>query len=137
MIDFDRFVKAQEPILATIRQELREGRKRSHWMWFVFPQLASLGHSATAVHYAIPSLADARAYLRHPLLGPRLVECTGLVNRVEGRSAHDIFGSPDDRKFHSCVTLFAMAQPHEPVFREALDRYFGGALDMGTTERLG
>jgi len=134
--DLDRFVRAQDPVLAQVRRELGEGRKRSHWMWFVFPQLRGLGRSAMAQRYGIGSLAEARAYLAHPVLGPRLVECTGLVNGLAGRSAHRIFGSPDDLKFHSSMTLFASADPDAPVFREALDRYFGGASDASTTEKL-
>ena len=114
--DLDRFVQAQDPVLAQVRRELGEGRKRSHWMWFVFPQLRGLGRSATARHYGIGSLAEARAYLAHPALGSRLVECTGLVNRIEGRSAHQIFGGLDDLKFHSSMTLFA-AGLEAPVFR--------------------
>jgi uncharacterized protein (DUF1810 family) len=134
--DLDRFVQAQDPVLAQVRRELADGHKRSHWMWFVFPQLRSLGRSATARHYGIGSLAEARAYLAHPVLGPRLVECTGLVNRIEGRSAHQIFGSPDDLKFRSSMTLFAQADPGAAVFRDALRRYFGGAPDALTTDRL-
>ena len=134
--DLDRFVQAQDPVLAQVRQELRDGRKRSHWMWFVFPQLSGLGHSAMARHYAIASLAEAWAYLEHPLLGPRLVECGALVNAVEGRSINQILGSPDDLKFHSSMTLFNLAQPEAPVFREALKKYFDGALDRLTAERL-
>jgi uncharacterized protein (DUF1810 family) len=134
--DLDRFVTAQEPVLAQVRQELAAGRKRSHWMWFVFPQLAGLGHSAMARQYAISSLAEARAYLEHPVLGGRLIDLTKLVNRVNGRSIHDIFGSPDDLKFHSSMTLFAQARLDEPVFREALDKYFGGVMDRGTLEKL-
>jgi uncharacterized protein (DUF1810 family) len=134
--DLDRFVTAQEPVLTQVHQELAAGRKRSHWMWFVFPQLAGLGHSAMARQYAISSLAEARAYLEHPVLGGRLIELTKLVNQVNGRSIHDIFGSPDDLKFHSSMTLFAQARPDEPVFREALDKYFGGVMDKGTHEKL-
>ena len=134
--DLDRFIQAQDPVLAQVRRELGEGRKRSHWMWFVFPQLRGLGRSAMAQHYGIGSLAEARAYLEHPVLGPRLVECTELVNRIEGRSVHQIFGSPDDLKFHSSMTLFASADPDAPVFREALGKYFGGALDASTVEKL-
>ncbi len=133
--NFARFVQAQGPVLAQVRAELSAGRKRTHWMWFVFPQIAGLGHSATARHYAISSLAEARAYLAHPVLGPHLVECAGLVNQVEGRSVHDILGNPDDLKFHSSMTLFALAQPDAPVFRQALDKYFGGALDPLTVAR--
>jgi len=134
--DLDRFVKAQEPVLAQVSQELAAGRKRSHWMWFVFPQLAGLGYSAMARLYAISSLAEARAYLEHPVLGPRLIGLTKLVNQVNGRSIHEIFGSPDDLKFHSSMTLFAQARPDEPVFREALNKYFGGVTDKGTLEKL-
>ena len=135
--ELQRFVDAQAPVMDAVRRELRDGRKRSHWMWFVFPQLVGLGHSAMAHRYAVASLAEARAYLGHPLLGPRLVELTDLVNRVEGRSAREVFGSPDDLKFHSSMTLFALARPDEPAFREALDRYFGGVPDKGTLDRLG
>jgi uncharacterized protein (DUF1810 family) len=106
-------------------------------MWFVFPQLAGLGHSPTARHYAIASRAEAKAYLAHQTLGPRLVSCTELVNAVEARTAHEIFGSPDDLKFHSCVTLFAFIAPEEVVFQAALDRYFGGQSDRATLDLLG
>ncbi|CAA9505916.1 MAG: NTP pyrophosphohydrolases including oxidative damage repair enzymes [uncultured Solirubrobacteraceae bacterium] len=133
--DLDRFVRAQDPVLDQVRRELGEGRKRSHWMWFVFPQLRGLGRSPTAQHYGIGSLAEAQAYLAHPVLGPRLVECTEMVNKVEGRSVHQIFGGPDDLKFHSSMTLFAAA-PEAPVFREALGKHFAGALDAPTVEEL-
>ncbi len=136
LFDLDRFVQAQNPVLDQVHLELRAGRKRTHWMWFIFPQLSGLGHSATARHYAIASLAEAQAYLAHTILGPRLIECTGLVDRVEGQSAHQIFGSPDEMKFHSSMTLFALARPDMLVFRAALDKYFGGALDRLTTETL-
>ena len=135
--DLGRFVQAQGPVLAQVHRELGDGRKRSHWMWFVFPQLAGLGHSAMARRYALSSPAEARAYLGHPLLGPRLMELTELVNRVEGRSIREILGSPDDLKFHSSMTLFALARPSASVFRGALDRYFGGVPDKGTLDRLG
>ncbi len=134
--DLDRFVRAQDSVMAEVRRELGEGRKRSHWMWFVFPQLRALGRSATAQRYGIGSLDEAKAYLAHPVLGPRLVECTGLVNKVEGRSVHQIFGGPDDLKFHSSMTLFASADPEAAVFREALAKHFGGALDVLTVETL-
>ena len=133
--DLDRFVRAQDPVLDQVRRELGEGRKRSHWMWFVFPQLRGLGRSPTAQHYGIGSLAEAQAYLAHPVLGPRLVECTEMVNKVEGRSVHQIFGGPDDLKFHSSMTLFAAA-PEAPVFREALGKHFAGALDAPPVEEL-
>jgi uncharacterized protein (DUF1810 family) len=134
--NLDRFVKAQDAVLAHVRAELRAGHKRTHWMWFVFPQLAGLGRSGTARYYALASLDEARAYLAHPLLGPRLIECTSLVNAVEGRSANRIFGSPDDLKFHSSMTLFALAQPDEYAFSDALRKYFDGTPDRLTTEQL-
>ena len=109
-----RFVQAQAPVYRSVVEELRGGRKRTHWMWFVFPQLRALGRSATALHYGIASLAEARAYLAHPALGPRLRDCTGLVCAAQGRTIHEIFGSPDDMKFRSCMTLFAAADPTPP-----------------------
>ena len=135
--DLDRFVNAQAPVMTQVQQELRAGQKRSHWMWFVFPQIAGLGHSPTARHYAIASRAEAAAYLAHPTLGPRLVDCTALVNAVENRTVHQIFGSPDDLKFHSSVTLFAAASPDAAVFRAALERYFAGQPDQATLSLLG
>jgi uncharacterized protein (DUF1810 family) len=134
--NLDRFVAAQDPVLSQVRAELLAGCKRTHWMWFVFPQLLGLGRSDTARHYALASLEEARAYLAHPLLGPRLAECTSLVNAVAGRSAFQIFGSPDDLKFHSSMTLFAFAQPDERAFADALGKYFGGVPDRLTMERL-
>ncbi len=134
--DLDRFVQAQAPVLSQVRLELSEGRKRSHWMWFVFPQLSGLGHSSMARRYAIASLAEAQAYLEHPVLGPRLTECAELVNKVEDRSIYQILGSPDDLKFRSSMTLFALAQQDGPVFRRALHKYFDGALDPLTVEKL-
>jgi len=134
--NLNRFVQAQDPLLAQVRQELRAGHKRSHWMWFVFPQLSGLGHSAMARHYAIGSLAEAQAYLRHPILGSRLVECTELVNGVEGRFVQQIFGSPDDMKFHSSMTLFALAQPEALVFHQALAKYFAGTQNRVTADML-
>jgi uncharacterized protein (DUF1810 family) len=136
MPDLERFVQAQDPVLAEVRSELSQGQKRSHWMWFVFPQIAGLGHSARSRRYAMASLAEAQEFLRHPVLGPRLVDCTRLVNQVQGRSIHEIFGSPDDMKFHSSMTLFATASPGASPFQEALDRYFGGAADPLTSARL-
>ena len=122
--------------MAQVRSELQAGCKLSHWMWYIFPQLAGLGRSSTAQHYALASLDDARNYLAHPILGPRLIECAALVNGVEGRPAHEIFGYPDDLKFHSSMTLFALAQPDDPTFAYAIDKYFDGMLDQLTTERL-
>jgi uncharacterized protein (DUF1810 family) len=133
----DRFVSAQAPVYAGVRAELRAGRKRTHWMWFVFPQLAGLGRSAAAQFYAIADADEARAYLGHPLLGPRLRECTSLVLAVEGSSAHDIFGAPDDLKFRSCMTLFAQVAPESSVFADALRKYFSGQPDTLTLGLLG
>jgi uncharacterized protein (DUF1810 family) len=130
--DLQRFVTAQAPVIDDVLAELGAGRKRSHWMWFVFPQLRGLGMSSMAQHYGIASLEEARAYLAHPLLGPRLRECCALALRVEGRSAHEILGSPDDLKFRSCLTLFELAAPGEPLFRQALDQYYGGEPDPRT-----
>ena len=135
--DLQRFVTAQAPVLDTVRAELAAGRKRSHWMWFVFPQLRGLGSSSMAARYGIASLDEARAYLAHPLLGPRLRECCALLLQVDGRSANQVLGSPDDLKFRSCLTLFAIAAPQEPVFRQALDKYYGGEPDPRTTSALG
>lgn len=133
--DLQRFVTAQAPVYGDVCAELAAGRKSSHWMWFVFPQLKGLGRSATAQHYGIAARAEADAYWRHPLLGPRLKQCTELVLAVDGRSANQIFGSPDDLKFRSCMTLFAQATG-APVFRQALDKYFGGEDDEQTLRRL-
>jgi uncharacterized protein (DUF1810 family) len=135
--DLDRFVQAQEPVMPQVRAELTAGRKTTHWMWFVFPQLAGLGFSYRAQFYGIASLDEAKAYFAHPVLGPRLVECTNLVNEVEGRTAHDIFDSPDDLKFHSSMTLFSLAGPDEPAFAAALAKYFDGHRDKRTLELLG
>lgn len=117
-------------------RELRAGEKRGHWMWFVFPQVAGLGTSSMAQRYAISSLDEARAYLSHPVLGPRLRECARLVAGLEGRSIVEIFGHPDDLKFRSSMTLFARSAPDEPLFTECLRKYFGGAPDPKTLARL-
>jgi uncharacterized protein (DUF1810 family) len=134
--DLQRFVTAQAGVYDEVREELRRGRKASHWMWFVFPQIAGLGHSAIARRYAIASLAEARAYLAHPVLGPRLRECAALVTAAPGKSLNAILGSPDDLKFHSSMTLFALASDQEPVFVQALDKYFAGAPDLATLARF-
>jgi len=135
--DLARFVTAQEPVIEQVYRELRAGRKQSHWMWFVFPQLMGLGRSPMAQRYAIGSLSEAKAYLDHPVLGRRLIELTEIVNRVTDRSVQEIFGSPDDMKFHSSMTLFAAASPETSAFAAALDRYFAGKPDRATMERLG
>ena len=134
--DLSRFVDAQDPLYAAIRRELASGAKRSHWMWFVFPQIRGLGHSPTAQFYAISSRAEALAYLSHAVLGARLRECTELVNAVPNRSAHTIFGTPDDLKFRSSMTLFHAVAPHETLFRDALEKYFAGEPDTATLGRL-
>ena len=134
--DLTRFVDAQAPVYRDVVAELRDGRKRSHWMWFIFPQLRGLGGSLTAVHYGIPSIDEARAYLRHELLGPRLRECTRLVNAVQGRSVSEIFGSPDDLKLRSSMTLFAVAADDNREFLALLDKYYDGLQDELTLARL-
>jgi uncharacterized protein (DUF1810 family) len=134
--DLQRFVDAQNPVYDKVRSELRDGRKRSHWMWFVFPQIEGLGSSPLARKFAISSLAEATAYLAHPILGPRLAECTGLVNQVEGRRIEQIFGYPDDLKFRSSMTLFGHAAPDNRVFIDALQKYFAGEFDPATLARL-
>jgi uncharacterized protein (DUF1810 family) len=133
----ERFVEAQAPVYDQALRELRAGHKQSHWMWFVFPQIAGLGHSVMAQTDAIQSLEEARDYLVHPVLGPRLRECCQAVMDVQDKSAHDIFGSPDDLKFHSCLTLFAQAAPGEMLFRNLLEKYFGGDADPLTLQKLG
>jgi uncharacterized protein (DUF1810 family) len=132
-----RFVDAQTRVYSSVLDELRAGRKRSHWIWFIFPQVAGLGSSPTAAHYAISSLDEARAYLRHDVLGPRLHECTQLVNAVQGRSIGQIFGSPDDLKVRSSMTLFARATQDNSDFVELLTRYYDGEEDPLTLARLG
>jgi uncharacterized protein (DUF1810 family) len=136
MSDLTRFTTAQAPVIDQVRAELAAGSKRTHWMWFVFPQLTALGRSPTAQHYGIADLAEARAYLADPILGPRLIEMTGIVNGVRDRTAHQIFGSPDDLKFRSSMTLFAQAAPEQPAFREALARYYDAEPDPRTLEVL-
>ena len=135
--DLTRFVEAQQDAYEQALDELRDGQKRSHWMWFIFPQIAGLGFSPMAQHYAIASLEEARAYLLDPVLGPRLRACTEAVNQVDGRSALEIFGPPDDLKFRSSLTLFAAAAPDNPLFALALDKYFAGQGDPLTLEKLG
>ena len=134
--NLQRFVAAQNPVFDRVLAELEAGEKSSHWMWFVFPQIKGLGRSPLANEYAISSREEAVAYLAHPLLGPRLRQCARLVNQVEGRSIHQLFGSPDDMKFRSSMTLFAHATTDNQVFVEALEKYFSGELDPLTMERL-
>ena len=134
--DLQRFVDAQERIYDTVIAELTAGRKRSHWMWFVFPQLRGLGSSPTAMRFAISSADEARAYLTHELLGSRLRECARLVSQIEGRSAEDIFGWPDDLKLRSSMTLFARASDDNADFVAVLEKFYGGELDPETLARL-
>ncbi|OBK94505.1 calpastatin [Mycobacterium sp. 1245499.0] len=134
--DLKRFVDAQRPVYDDVVAELRAGRKRSHWMWFVFPQLRGLGGSAMAARFGIASLDEAGAYLRHELLGPRLHECARLVSAVQGRSIGQIFGSPDDLKLCSSMTLFARATEDNADFVAVLDKYYDGRQDRLTLERL-
>jgi uncharacterized protein (DUF1810 family) len=133
----DRFVLAQRDDYEQALSEIRSGRKRSHWMWYIFPQLDGLGFSSTAKRYAIKSLDEARAYLEHPVLGPRLLECAEAVVGVEGRTAHEIFGSPDDLKLRSCATLFACASPPGSVFERLLAKFYQGRRDEKTLRLLG
>jgi uncharacterized protein (DUF1810 family) len=136
--DLERFVRAQDEAGTYDRAvaELRDGRKTTHWMWFVFPQIAGLGHSATAKRFAISSVAEAVAYLDHGVLGPRLIACTGIVAATVGRSAVDIFGGIDAQKLHSSMTLFGRVATEEPRFAQVLARYFDGVPDPGTELRL-
>lgn len=135
--DLERFVLAQAPVYADVVAELTRGRKSSHWMWFVFPQLKGLGRSGTARHYGIDGRGEALAYRAHPLLGARLVECASLVSTSTAATAHALFGSPDDLKLASCMTLFEAVAPDEPVFGTVLDRYYDGRRDHTTLDLLG
>jgi uncharacterized protein (DUF1810 family) len=135
--DLERFVRAQQaPAYDRVLDELRRGRKTGHWIWFIFPQVAGLGFSEMSRFYAIASLDEARAYLSHPVLGPRLRECAGLIAAAQGRTAEQIFGSLDAQKVRSCMTLFHRAAPDEAVFRRVLDGFYGGVTDPATDERL-
>jgi uncharacterized protein (DUF1810 family) len=134
----DRFVEAQDfnGTYEQVVSELRAGRKVGHWIWFIFPQIAGLGHSPMSQRFAVSSLAEAKAYLRHPILGPRLTGCAQIVMGINGKSATEIFGGIDAMKLRSSMTLFMSAAPDEPLFRAVLDKYFNGSPDKGTTERL-
>jgi uncharacterized protein (DUF1810 family) len=136
--DLERFVTAQDRdgTYDAARAELQAGRKTTHWMWFVFPQIAGLGHSSTARQYAVSGRAEAAAYLAHPILGPRLRECARIVARTEGRTAEEIFGGVDATKLRSSMTLFARIDPDEPAFVAVIERYFGGEADPATVARL-
>jgi len=136
MADLQRFLDAQWPLYDRVLDELRAGQKRSHWMWFIFPQIEGLGYSAMAQKYAIASRAEAAAYLDHPMLGGRLRECTALVNAVAGKTACEIFGQPDDAKFRSSMTLFAQVVRKDDYFGRAIEKYFGGRFDEATLARI-
>lgn len=135
-MDAQRFLESQEPVYTQVLQELRQGDKTSHWMWFVFPQLRSLGRSATARFYGLDLVGDAALYLAHPVLGERLKECTQTALQHQDKSAHAIFHSPDDLKFRSCMALFHLAAPQEPLFQRALSHFFGGEGDPLTLQSV-
>ncbi|HME85151.1 MAG TPA: DUF1810 domain-containing protein [Roseiarcus sp.] len=134
--NLQRFVEAQAPVYHEVCRELRAGRKESHWMWYIFPQIAGLGESPTSVRFAISSLDEASSYLAHRILGPRLRECAKLALNVEGKTARQIFGPVDEMKFRSSMTLFAKAAPDEPLFAKCLEKFFGGRPDPATLEKL-
>ena len=135
--EFDHFLEAQSPICDRVVRELAAGEKRAHWMWYIFPQLKGLGFSLTSQRFALDSLEQAGRFLSHPILGKRLRECTQLVLATEDRKVEDIFGYPDHLKFHSCMTLFALAPRAEPLFEQALQKYYSGRKDVKTLELLG
>ena len=135
--DLNRFIRAQEKIYKSVIEELRNGRKRSHWIWFIFPQFEGLGHSETSRFYSIKSEEEARQYLDHPMLGPRLLQCAETILAVDGKTASEIFGFPDDLKFKSSMTLFACVSEPGSVFARALDKYFYGERDKKTEDLLG
>ncbi|MDO9478488.1 MAG: DUF1810 domain-containing protein [Pseudohongiella sp.] len=134
--ELTRFVAAQELHYSVALQELRQGKKESHWMWFIFPQIAGIGYSQIARHFAISSTSEASAYLMHPLLGQRLLECCEAVLAIDSKTAHEIFGSPDDLKLHACVTLFSSVSPTGSVFHQIIDKYFAGKKHMKTVSCL-
>jgi len=134
--DLERFVQAQTHDFEIALAEITSGRKRSHWMWYIFPQFTGLGFSAMSQRYAIRSIAEAQAYLNHPILGSRLMQCCEALLAINGRSAHEIFGSPDDMKLQSCVTLFASVTPADSMFARLLEQYFSGQQDQKTLDLL-
>ena len=134
--ELDRFVQAQAHDFEIALAEIADGRKRSHWMWYIFPQFTGLGFSAMSQRYAIRSAAEAQAYLNHPILGSRLMQCCEALLAINDRSAHEIFGSPDDMKLQSCATLFASITPADSVFARVLERYFSGRRDQKTLDLL-
>lgn len=136
MYDLSRFLEAQNNSYDTALREIRAGRKRSHWMWYIFPQIQGLGYSAMAQHYAIRDLGEAREYLQHPLLGPRLIEISEALLALDESDPRRVMGSPDDLKLRSCMTLFQCAAPDQPVFGKVLDKFYGGRPDGRTLEML-
>jgi uncharacterized protein (DUF1810 family) len=134
--NLNRFLQAQENDYERALSEIRSGQKRTHWMWYIFPQLEGLAFSSTAKHYSIKSIQEARAYLTHPVLGPRLLECAEAVVQIKGRSANEIFGSPDDLKLRSCATLFEYVSPSGSVFKQLIEEYYGGERDHKTLALL-
>ena len=136
MYDLSRFLEAQKNSYDTALREIKTGRKRSHWMWYIFPQIRGLGYSAMAQHYAIRDLGEAREYLRHPVLGPRLIEISEALLALDGSDPSRVMGSPDDLKLRSCMTLFQCAAPDQPVFGKVLDKFYGGSPDGRTMEIL-
>ena len=136
MYDLSRFLEAQKNSYDTALREIKAGRKRSHWMWYIFPQILGLGHSAMARHYAIRDLNEAREYLRHPVLGPRLVEISEVLLALDESDPRRVMGSPDDLKLRSCMTLFQSAAPDQPVFGKVLDKFYDGRPDGRTLEML-
>jgi uncharacterized protein (DUF1810 family) len=135
--DLNRFLRAQEDSYQQALSEIKGGRKRTHWMWYIFPQIDGLAFSSISKRYSIKTVEEAKAYLNHPVIGPRLIECAEATTRVEGRSANDIFGPPDDMKLRSCATLFAYVSPAGSVFERVLDKYFQGERDHKTLRLLG
>ena len=129
MMMFEHFVQAQDPVYNAVLEELTEGEKRSHWMWFIFPELKALGRSPMTKRFGLESLQDAQSYLAHPIVGPRLLECTDTTNRIIGKSAYEVFGSPDDLKFRSSMTLFAKAHPDRGAFADTLLKYYPDGQD--------
>ena len=132
--DLSKFLKAQEPVYASALAEITSGRKHGHWMWYIFPQISGLGISSTSVHYAIDNIAHATSYLQHPILGKRLIQISEAVLSLEGKTAYQVFGSPDDLKLKSSMTLFSSVHNTDPVFQKVLNKYFNGIPDQKTLE---
>ena len=128
----NRFLSAQQPIYPQVLKEIRNAKKTTHWMWFIFPQIQGLGHSSTAKYYSIKSIEEAKEYIAHPVLGTRLIECSMIIFHIDNKSAHDIFGYPDDMKLRSCMTLFNFVAPEQKVFTDVLQKYFAGEADEKT-----